>query len=126
MGTAGTSKNEEAAATQSFARQEGKASKVETDAANACHSFEDGEGTGAGTRGAELLAGLAQQADVEQRWGPQPVRQQPGFPPRALAPMATVKAPCHARTNPSRRTVAVFKGRNVMVHNEPVQISFSL
>jgi hypothetical protein len=116
MGTAGAGNNEEAAVKESFAREDGRASKVETDAASACHSFEEWEGTGAGTRGAGLFAGLAQQAVVEQ----QLVRQQPGFPPRALSPMETAKVPCHARTNPSRRTVAVFKVRAVMLGKESV------
>ena len=88
------------------------------EAASACHSFEEWEGTGAGARGAELLAGLAQQAVVEQRPESQPVRQQPGFPPRTLAPRETAKVPGHARTNPSRRTVALFKVHELIVSNK--------
>ncbi len=118
MGTAGTDKKEQEAAEASLAERKGKIINAGSKAANACHSFEEWEGSGAGTTGAELLAGFAQQAGVEQLWASQPVRQQPDFPSSDVAPLVPVRMPWHARTNANRRTVAAFIVRDVMVCNE--------
>jgi hypothetical protein len=100
----------------------GSAKTKATDVAMACHSFwevEDGE---AG-KGVEGLDGRAQQPGVAHL--PQPESQQL----RATRvrfetlPAGTVKTHSHARTNPSRRTTAVFTRRDIIARDLSVRFA---
>ncbi|MEO8426267.1 MAG: hypothetical protein ABI651_04060 [Verrucomicrobiota bacterium] len=97
----------------------GKAGSAMTDAANACNSFWDVEATRAGATGAGGTFGLTQHAGVEQclesQRGPQQlILARPAFAP---VPADAIKTLCHARTNPSIRTSAIFIGCNVIACN---------
>ena len=86
------------------------------DTESACNSFWELEGRAQGAIGVEGAFGITQQAGVEQCLKSQPLQQQldsvtPAF---GLRPVETEKTPCHARTNPSRRTTADFANRDVM------------
>jgi len=85
-----------------------------TAVAKACNSFWEFERGKTGTL--RLSAGFAQHAGVAQCLESQPVQQHLGFAPRVFGapPADIVKTPCHARINPSRKTTAVFTGRNNM------------
>jgi hypothetical protein len=95
---------------------ETNASAEMTEAASACNSFCELDGSEQGTIGVEGTAGLAQQAGVEQCLKSQPLQQQVFFAPFeiTLVLAATMSAPGHARTNPSNRTTTNFITRNVM------------
>jgi hypothetical protein len=116
IGTAADHTSEAGAAEGSSAFRNGSVSNGATNAASACHSFEEWEGTEAGGNGVRLLAGFAQHAGVAQCLKSQPVQQQLDFVTGVFepAPAETVKTPGHARTNPSRRTTAIFTVRDVM------------
>lgn len=69
----------------------------------------------AGADGVRLSAGLAQHAGVGQRVKSQPVQQQAGLAAGTFRLATTVVTmPCHDRTSPNNRMVAVFTGRSVM------------
>ena len=100
----------------SSGKLKGNASDKTTDAARACKSFCDVEGTEAGATGAKGASGFTQHAGVEQRLesqrGPQQfILARRGF---VLVLADAIRTPCQARTNPSRRTTAIFTGRNVI------------
>ena len=89
-----------------------------SDGANAANSFLGTEGGEAGANGTRWSAGLAQHAGVEQCRESQPLRQHFDFAPTAMAPTTLSgieKTPCHATTNPNKRTIAVLANRDVMV-----------
>lgn len=110
-----TEGGEGARAGSSSAAREGSASE-EIGAASAWTSFCEVEGREAGATGAEGASRFAQQAEVAQCVLSQPVQQQllRATRARALVRVDAAKTPCHARTNPSRRTTAILIGRNVM------------
>jgi hypothetical protein len=111
---------EQAARGSSSSRKlKGNAIDKTTDAASACKSFWDVETTRAGATGVEGAFGLTQQAGVEQCLESQRGPQQFILARREFAPVPAdaVKTPCQARTNPSRRTTAIFTGRNVIACN---------
>ena len=103
----------------SSGKLKGNASAETTGAARACNSFWDVEATRAGVTGAEGAFGLTQHAGAEQCLESQRGPQQLILARRASAPVPAdaINTPCEARTNPSRRTTAVFVGRNVMACN---------
>ena len=63
-----TEVNETARDGSSSRKLKGNANDETTDAANACNSFWDVEGTGAGATGAEGAFGLTQHAVVDNAW----------------------------------------------------------
>ena len=99
------------------AAREGSAISATTDAASACNSFSEVEGSEAGVTGAVGVSRFAQQAGVAQCLLSQPVQQQLRLTLCVVAPRRTgdAKTPCHARTNPSRSTTAILNGRDVII-----------
>ena len=114
-----TEVNETARDGSSSGKRKGNASDETTGAARACNSFWDVEATRAGVTGAEGAFGLTQHAGVEQCLESQRGPQQLILARCAFAPVPAdaIRTPCQTRTNPSRRTTAVFIGRNVMACN---------
>ena len=100
----------------SSAGREGSDSTETTDAVRAWNSFCEADGREAGATGAEGASGLTQHAGVEQCLKSQPEQQQPALALRFVVPVPTdtVRTPWQARTNPSRKTTAIFIGRDVM------------
>lgn len=99
-----------------------RTSNETTDAASAMNSLCEVDGSDAGAIGAEGVLRFTQQAGVEQCVPSQPEQQQPLFAPCALAPLEldAAKTPCQARMNPSRRTTAIFTGRDIVVFQSVV------
>ena len=105
----GSAVNEEGVALTGKSLTEGKGSvnRFAVDAASACHSFWDGVGRETGTKGAWLLAGLAQHAGVAHF---------PCLPPQHLHTIGTGGAavgaadmPCHDVMTPIRMASSIVK-----------------
>jgi hypothetical protein len=99
------------------ARRAGSVTNAITKAASAWNSLCDAEGRERGATGADGGLGLTQHAGVEQCLLSQPAQQQLVFEFCVVTPIGAkvVNTPWHVRTKPTRRTIAILAGRNVIV-----------